>query len=582
MIKNDTSFKRKIVLGVFLFAILTVAITNTVNYLFFKNDSMSAAVAHSKNKFIERENFIKYSLDPYILLLKSIQKSDIFLEYIKNKQYNKVAQIFKARTNSYKNIDQIRFIDAHGNERARVNSGNNIVSEDKLQNKYHRYYFQDSIKLKPDELYFSKMDLNVEHGVIETPHKPMLRIGLTIFHENEKKGVILLNLKIKDILAQLVETTLYNVYLIDKFGNFILHFPNKDHSEDLSFSKYLNVLHTVRNYFPKEYENLMLQEEYLGSNFYSKELYIKSEDGIKMILEVKNEFLNKTSEEVKRQLIILVIICLILCVPLAIFLVNYMIKIKKDYEDKIESYVDENNKQTQLLMQNSKLTIMGDMISMIAHQWRQPLSTQSSIISTLLLKEQLGLLDNELLKEKLHDLNKVSQKMSKIIQQFSTFFKPSDELKTINVKETLSQTLELLSEELEKSNISVEVNCEDTLEVVTYANELGQMIINIIKNSKESLEENNDESNRRISLMVYKNGNFFIIKITDNAGGIEPSLLPKIFDPYFSTKSKNSRGLGLYICKVIAEEHLFGKIEVSNVDTGAVVKITLPINLDNK
>ena len=128
---------------------------------------------------------------------------------------------------------------------------------------------------------------------------------------------------------------------------------------------------------------------------------------------------------------------------------------------------------------------------------------------------------------------------------------------------------------MEISNISYIQNIKENININTYQNELIQSIINILKNSVDAFKEN-PKNEQKLSVSSYKEGKFIIIKIEDNAGGIKEEILSKIFEPYFSTKSKNGTGLGLYVCKIIIEEHLKGTLIIKSQDINTSVTIKLP------
>jgi len=222
--------------------------------------------------------------------------------------------------------------------------------------------------------------------------------------------------------------------------------------------------------------------------------------------------------------------------------------------------------QEMQLVQQSRLAQMGEMISMIAHQWRQPLTVISTTSGGLQLKIKLDKYEPKYFIDKLEKINQQTVYLSDTIDDFRNFFRP-DKLKTkIYAKDLILDTIKIIDSTLESQNIKIELNFCCSHEVDTYTNELKQVLLNIIKNAQDAFEDNNIIENRviRIKASCSINSRCQIV-IEDNAGGIPQDIIEKIFDPYFSTKDeKNGTGLGLYMSKMIVEKHCGGKLYVKS------------------
>jgi len=234
--------------------------------------------------------------------------------------------------------------------------------------------------------------------------------------------------------------------------------------------------------------------------------------------------------------------------------------------------------QQDMLTQQSKSAAMGEMISMIAHQWRQPLQTISILVQKLPLTRMLGNeITDELLEDILHDVNIQIDYMTNTIDDFRNFFKPNKEKNKIELKKLVSKSIEFLSYMLNIDSITVNVEIEENVVVHVYVNEIIQVLINIVKNARDVMIEK-DIKNRNINIKIYATKSYSVIEVEDNAGGIPGGIIEKIFEPYFSTKSdEKGTGLGLYMSKTIIEQHSLGKLSVSNSNLGAVFKIELPL-----
>lgn len=230
--------------------------------------------------------------------------------------------------------------------------------------------------------------------------------------------------------------------------------------------------------------------------------------------------------------------------------------------------------QQQQLISQSRHALMGEMISMIAHQWRQPLSTMSAISANLMLDVQLGTLREESLKDELTKFEQIIAHLSQTITDFNDFFK-SDKIKQkSDLSKVVYEALELI--EFRLQNIHVKTDLDAIEPIHLYRNELLQVLINIINNAVDALEENNVEK-PTISISLKQEKPYMPISITvaNNGEPIDEKILPRIFEPYFSTKDKNGTGLGLYIVKTIVDKHLDGTIIAANLTEGCCFTIEL-------
>ena len=243
----------------------------------------------------------------------------------------------------------------------------------------------------------------------------------------------------------------------------------------------------------------------------------------------------------------------------------------------ISSAVDitELKQKDEMLIDQSKHAAMGDMISVIAHQWRQPLSAISMDASNILIDIEMGNLDVNESKKYANNIIKQTQHLSQTIDDFRNFFKPDKEISKVNIKNVLNQTLSIVADSLKNNNIELKSTFETQSEVDAYPRDLMQVFVNIITNAKDALVSNKTK-NAQINIKVYEDEKYVNTEICDNGGGVDTETLPKLFDPYFSTKDeKNGVGLGLYMSKMIIEKHLNGVIEAHNKDNGACFTVRL-------
>lgn len=250
----------------------------------------------------------------------------------------------------------------------------------------------------------------------------------------------------------------------------------------------------------------------------------------------------------------------------------------KELEDEVKMQVNLIRQKDQMMMHQSRLATMGEMISMIAHQWRQPITAIGMMANTLILDAKFNDLDLTKIEEDLEVINTQVDYLSRTIDDFSNFFKADIKPQLIYVKTLLQETFDLLKPSLEKEMIKFTMYVDAQLKITLYKNEMQQVIINIINNARDALRERQvDSPSISINVFIADNKNVYL-NISDNAGGIDSKIINKIFDPYFSTKNvKNGTGLGLYMAKTIMRDRMRGDITVVNTDIGATFSISLPI-----
>lgn len=230
----------------------------------------------------------------------------------------------------------------------------------------------------------------------------------------------------------------------------------------------------------------------------------------------------------------------------------------------LNSKIKEFKKQESVLIAQSRHAAMGEMISIIAHQWKQPLSILSMIANNVRMDAELDTLDTKSVIAYHENFTSQIGYLSHTIEDFRNFFKPNKEKQHFqDFNDILIKTLSLLEPVLRNRQIEVQTTFEKIEDVWLHSNELMQVLINILNNAKDAFEQNNVPNAILKLSTTLIDKSLICIEITDNAGGIDEAIIGKIFEPYFSTKEKrNGTGLGLYICKVIVEEHFKGSLNV--------------------
>lgn len=269
-------------------------------------------------------------------------------------------------------------------------------------------------------------------------------------------------------------------------------------------------------------------------------------------------------------------------------LLSYNVTLEKEIEKKTEKLKNLNQKleqrvtqevekqlaQEEMLLRQSRMASMGEMIDAIAHQWRQPLMNINAVMMNIdrgIEKQQ----NVTQLKEKVLEIFSLTGHMSHTIEDFRNLLKDDKEKHDFLVEEVISSVLILMKNTLK--DVDVRCSIENSTRVKSYKSELAQVLIILLSNAAEILHNKNIED-KKIVLTLKQSCSHVVINIEDNAGGIEDKNLDKIFDPYFSTKKQTGgTGLGLYIAKIIVEHHMQGNIFTSNTKSGALFTVIIPL-----
>ena len=242
---------------------------------------------------------------------------------------------------------------------------------------------------------------------------------------------------------------------------------------------------------------------------------------------------------------------------------------------KVKQGIEEAKQKDRKILEQAKLARIGSMISMIAHQWRQPLSQLSGILMELETTTRFKKVDNDYILNAIDKSDKMIEFMSNTIDDFRNFYKPDKKKEDFLVSNACKKAINIIDATLENLGIELSLNIKEDKSIYGYPTEFAQVILNIISNSKDVLVEKNIK-NPKIGLNIESKDVLSIITIKDNAGGIGEKNLELIFDPYYSTKdSSKGTGLGLYISKLIIERNMGGELSVYNDEEGAVFKIVI-------
>jgi len=302
--------------------------------------------------------------------------------------------------------------------------------------------------------------------------------------------------------------------------------------------------------FPKEIseELFLFEKEVMQNGYVQKYFTVKDEQDKESIRHIYAFIMDKSKQ--------------------SIGVISFDVTKQKKLEQKLKD-------QEELMIAQSRHAAMGEMISLIAHQWRQPISVIAMSANNILVDIELGDIQNNSLKEGIEEIINQTQYLSQTIDDFRNFFKPNKQKECSEISTVFNDALQIISTSLHNNNIEVKNDFQKTQMVYIYPKELMQVLLNILKNAKEATLAQ-QQYPAQIFNTIYEEKDKIIIKICNTGDSIDKSIRKRIFEPYFSTKEEqNGTGLGLYMSKIIIEKHLNGVLSFHNTKNGVCFVITL-------
>ncbi len=392
----------------------------------------------------------------------------------------------------------------------------------------------------------------------------------------DDKGTVLSHYK-----DSLIGTNRYNIK--NPLGKYvvkdIIEFAQKNEKGFMSYSTGVNP-ENLKKRDKISYVRLVNDWNWIiGTGFFLERFEKEIEQKTKYLLESKEKAINK--------IIILSISITLIFVLLSFYITNVISKKFLAFRNRIEDETNKTIEKERLLIQQTKMAAMGEMIGNIAHQWRQPLSLISTAATGAKVQNKLGLLNENNMNSYLDSINDTAQYLSQTIEDFRGFFNPQNSnKKEFKISDAVSKALKLTSAQFNAKDIQIIEDIEE-FEIEGVENELVQVLINILNNAKDALLKIEDRK-KLIFICTYKDGSNFLIEIKDNANGISKDIINRIFEPYFTTKHQSQgTGIGLYMSEEIIKNHLGGNLTVSNETytyegieyTGAKFSIQIHIEL---
>lgn len=587
--KEHKKFGIKLFFSYITFALLLVS-SITIIHIYLSDDLTlhkfeREVTLQSSEKKKEFDSFFKKRRDGIL----AIAKNEYFLQYTKDGTYNYyIDLLFLTIMEANKEYMQMRFIDKNGFEKLRFEREKNSqepYKRLKLQDKSNRYYFQNAKLTKNGDVWFSPIDLNIEHEKVEKPNKSVVRVATPIYINNNFQGILIINIFTKDLFESITKSTIYDIYITDNAGYYMRH-KNKAYNWSLYNSKH-RLDHDFGDEIVYEIQKDNLKARVLTNNIFIQPLRLEDQR-FNMLLIETDKSMKEIADNNNKMIIAILIFSFFMSIIFSIIFSNplkrmYAIVVSQaeklhdlaiNLDKKVRTETLKNAKKDRLLQNQSKLAELGDMIGNIAHQWRHPLTRLSLTLQNLKAFQAKGKLGDSLLSESLDNSLHQIEFMSNTIDNFKDFYKKDTNKKDFLIIEAIDSILKIIGPTLEHNNIEIVIVDKNNLSIFGNKNEFSQVLMNLIVNAKDAFEDKNITS-PRIEINIQKIEKRIKIEILDNAGGIEKNIILNIFDPYFTTKDSKGTGIGLYLSKAIIEDKMKGKLIVENKDNGAAFTIYL-------
>ncbi len=535
--KNSNDFKFDITIAFVIFAFLiVVSVTYTAIYIF---TNLTTEEFKDKVKLAANNMF-------YIYKQKETTIKDTTIALSKNDIFNTdfhinpliIKSVFKTMLFANDEIKEINFYNLYG----KLNIGCEKVNKEIIC--YEKNRNLNVVNFNKKNIFFKE----------KLTSQGVNYVAITPINNNNQAGFI----EVKALITfPEKDNTFYNYMVIDEKGKIYFSTFPLYHAKSI---------YDLYNYFLAD-RIIKMKEGFINDEIYVKTFSPK----IKVIFIQNKSVISKTNEASQKMALIMIIISIFVAIPLGVFFSRPLYKFYEELDKRVKEEIEQRRQKEQLLMHQSKLAALGEMLGNIAHQWRHPLTRLSLLIQNLEMAFNMKKLDKERFdKFKENALMQINY-MSQTIDDFTNFFKKDTKKVEFQPKEIIEEALKLVDARLKQNNVEVIMDVKSTQPVYGYKTEFSQVILNIINNAIDVLKERNIK-NKKIAIRIEKSK----IEIEDNAGGIPEEIKDKIFEPYFTTKFQSQgTGIGLYMSRVIITQHFNGKLYAYNSKNGAVFVIEL-------
>jgi len=535
-LKNSNDFKFDLTFAFVIFAFVIIVITTyTSIYMFTK---ITTAEFEEKIKIMAENIYKNYKSQENIIksTTLALAKNDIFNStFTPNDDILK--SVFKTMLYANANLKEINYFN---------NYGKNLISCEKIKKNIYCISSKKFLKIK---------DLKIDKDIFfkeKFKNNGLEFIAFAPVKIEKYPGFIEVKALIKNLFK---DNNFYHFIVIDDVGNIL--FSNFYKAKNLNdiFNHFLN-------------QKILQTKE----GFITDEIYVKKFNNKMKVIFIQNKnLINKTNEMSKTLTLIMIVLSIFFAIPLGMFFSKPLYSFYKELDKRVKEEIEKRQEKEQLLIAQSKLASLGEMLGNIAHQWRHPLTRLSLLIQNFELAAKKNKLTPEFVEKFKTQASAQIEYMSQTIDDFTNFFKRDTKKVEFCPKNIIEDALKLIEGRLKQNKVEVNLEVLKTEPILGYKSEFSQVILNILNNAIDVLKER-DIKNRKIFIRI--NGKR--IEIEDNAGGIPDEIKDKIFEPYFTTKFQSQgTGIGLYMSKVIISQHFNGELFAYNSKRGAVFVIDL-------
>jgi len=537
-LRNSHDFKFDITVAFVIFAFLIVISLTYISIFFFTKIStkeFQEKVKISANNIVQiyktKEDIIKKST-------LAIADSELFSNNFKINP-DIISSIFKIFLSANKDFLKIKYVNQYGKT---ITYCKKIDQEIICgQNDKNNFIFRD-FKLQTE--LFTK-EIMTNNGLVFETISPI--------KHNATKGFIILESTLSKLFS--ASSNFYNLILIDNKGK-------------IYYSNFLK----ANSIFDLFSYTLAEKIKQANDKFVTNDIYVVSlNNKFKLIFIQNKKIVNKTNEISQKLALIMILISVFIAIPLGIFFSKPLYNFYEDLDKRVKEEIEKTKEKDQLLMHQSKLAALGEMLGNIAHQWRHPLTRLSLLIQNLEMAFKMKKLDEERFEKFKNNAMDQIEYMSQTIDDFTNFFRKDTKKEEFCPKEIIQQALHLMEARIKQNKLEIIFEAEKTEPIEGYKSEFSQVILNIINNAIDVLKERNVQ-HKKIWIRIHGKK----IEIEDNAGGIPENIKDKIFEPYFTTKFQSQgTGIGLYMSRVIITQHFNGELYAYNSENGAVFVIKI-------
>jgi C4-dicarboxylate-specific signal transduction histidine kinase len=259
-----------------------------------------------------------------------------------------------------------------------------------------------------------------------------------------------------------------------------------------------------------------------------------------------------------------------------ITLQRHLEEINRDLEAKVNEELEKSRKKDAVISKQQRLAYIGELLSNIAHHWRQPLNQLALMVQDLDDAYKNDELDDIYCDSNIGEILEIVNYMSKTIDNFRDFFAPNEMETVFPLSKVVKDSVDIYEYQIKSGEIEINFSIDETVQVKGFPNELSRTIVSLLSNSKEAFDKRKIEA-PRVNISVESDGENAILFLDDNGGGVEKDLEEKVFEPYITSKPPTEgNGLGLFFCKMVVENQMGGKISLNNHQAGVRVTISLP------